>query len=351
VVHEALERVTCRIAESGPSSDSAAAAVTQTLRALGGITAFLKAVIEDLGKEFVANPRAVNERRDVREDLERRLPELRMRTHRLLGRVSAEVGRWGTPRSRDGQAGKRESEVVALGVGSYTEVPLRHALLNWFGRADYLCVDVDGCEIIDFKTGVAKEHHALQLQVYAWLWYHDNGRNPRKSLARALRLVYPGDEVAVPAPSPAELEQLGHVIEERTRAAVEAISAVPPDARPSREACPLCDVRQLCPAYWRVEVQQQLYGEEPREARDIEVKIINQQAEWSWRAQCVSHAYLPSGSAVLLRAQPRDVGFAHVIDGARQLRLQDVVLSEPSEESGGVSVISVGASSEAFVVR
>lgn len=351
VIHEALERIMKKVAASEPGQSEPGTGLVAALKSLGGYSRVLEDAIDKLTPSLTVNPRAVNSGHDVIEELRAQLPDLRIRTQKIIAQGGADLlgavtkGAAGsTPISGNGHRGK------PLGFGTHAEVPLNHPIAGWYGRADLLRLEGDGCEITDFKTGLQKEDHNLQLRAYAWLWYNDQVKNPTRRRATNLRLVYSAGAVPVAAPSVPELDELEDQLRTRGDTARAAITNPSPEARPSKDACSLCDVRQLCPEYWRTDVQTALYAGTPRDARDAEVEILNRQGEWSWRGRIISGGMFAAGTKAVVRARPQDASFTALLETSRRVRLVGIHFSEPSEESGGAAVINLLKSSEVFTL-
>lgn len=384
VVHETLERIVVeasRQVTNGSMDDmpqggsepavlpEPIADVIATLRRLGGITAVLESVLKRIAATWVANPRLAPRVREWNSELQRRLPVLRQRVQGMLadGGVAQAIEAKASPARREGMHAPREGERArALGPGIYAEVPLNNRELGWFGKADLLAVSVGAeiggsapspeCEITDFKTGAPKEDHSLQLRIYALLLARDKVLNPKGWRATRLKLVYPDHTVAVKAPTTDEdLETLAAELSARTEAARNEISVQPPKGCPAVKACEWCDVKHMCDAYWS--------GEAPEVQRErgtqqvttnLEVLVLSQRSPASWSAQVTAVQALgsevKSGSHILIRSRPSDIHFGALLRAGHRVRILGGQALPPSEESNGAVVISLGRSSEAFVI-
>lgn len=371
VVHVVLERIvraigTAREAQS-PGGDASPGAgdpmvlVVGALRTLGGISAVLESVICETVEGWEANPRIAPRAKELASDLQRQLPALRTRVQHFLNRV--DLKRVSLSRSSNAGTPTDDDKARQLAPGLYAEVPLVNDELGWYGKADLLRVSAatdaaDDSEIVDFKTGLPKPDHALQLRIYALLWAREQRRNPSGRRVRKLTVLYGSGPVEVPPPvTDEDLDGVAHELTERTAEARAAIQQHPPVARPSREACEWCDVRQMCPAYWAPATRDLIAPshESPRHQVDLGVQIVQRQGAWSWIAHVQEVGALSEdvaiGVRVLLRARPHDDHFASLIDVGARLRITGARFVAPSEESGGLAVLSLTRSTEAFAIN
>ena len=70
-------------------------------------------------------------------------------------------------------------------AGAYSELEVRSEKIGWKGTLDLLVISPDECEITDFKTGLPREEHRFQIEVYALLWTLDKKRNPQGRLRQS----------------------------------------------------------------------------------------------------------------------------------------------------------------------
>ena len=350
VIHATLEVITKALANAGCDGMSDPRS-TQVLKQLGGISEVVRQVSDQACAELDRNPRVSAAAESVRSELMKHLPSLRQRTQVLLshlrssGAPSRTVGI--AVRTAPVRLGRNAS---SLGFGSHAELELHHPTLDWLGKPDWLRITPTECQIIDFKTGVAKPEHHLQLQVYALLWLGDAVLNPRRRLATQLTLIYSDSRLQVPTPGLPELTKLEEELKTRSTDARAAVHTVPPPPRPSREACESCAVRQLCPEYWRPTVQRALFEAPLPMFGDAQVRIRAKIAAWSWKCVISSAAVLTEGTPVLLRARPHDTSITPRLDSVREVRLLGVQILPPSEESGSLPVVCLLRGTEVFVV-
>lgn len=367
VVHVALERV---VRAAGQARDSLAgdpgdadpmALMVTALRALGGISAVLDAVFRETVTEWESNPRLSPRAKEFANELQRQLPSLRLRVQHFLNHVDLGRLRAAGRTTCGSEGGSREQRVpLPLAPGLHAEVPLVNEALGWYGKADLLRVGAEagaagGDEIIDFKTGLPKPEHAFQLRIYALLWARESRRNPTGRRARKLTVLYGGGPVDVPAPTTdQELDNVAQEIVARTAEARSLTEQHPPPARPSREACEWCDVRQMCPAFWAPATRASIApaSAPSRQQADVGVQIVQRQGTWSWVAIVREVGALSDeivvGTRVLMRARPHDEHLASLIVAGGLLRITGAQLVPPSDESGGLSVLSLTRSTEAF---
>jgi hypothetical protein len=372
VVHEALERIVRAVSaareaqpagrDAYPNTSDPMVLVVEALRALGGISAVLEGVIRETVHGWESNPRLRPRAKELASDLQRQLPALRPRVQHFLNRVDLPWVRPPVGSSAGAPGGDPQKDFArALAPGLYAEVPLINDELGWYGKADLLRVGADvACndsEIVDFKTGLPKPDHALQLRIYALLWAREKRHNPRGRRVRKLTVLYGSGPVEVPAPiTDGELDGIAEELALRTAEARAATQHHPPEARPSRSACEWCDVRHMCPAFWAPTTRGLIAGfdETPRYQVDAGVQILGKQGAWSWIARLQEFGALSDGivvgDRVLLRARPHDVHFASLMTVDARLRILSAQFVVPSEESGGLPVLSLTRTTEAFVI-
>jgi hypothetical protein len=360
IVHVALERIVRHLAANREArAYEPMALLVDTLRALGGISAVLEGVIREIVNGWETNPRLRPRAKDLASELQSQLSMLRARVQHFLNHVDLSRIRPGLSRAESG----RTQEPVArpLAPGLHAEVPLVNDELGWYGKADLLRVSVDGereeDEILDFKTGLPKPDHELQLRIYALLWAKERMKNPAGRRVRKLTLVYGSGSVNVAAPmTDGELEELAEDLLSRTSQARAAVQKHPPVAKPSRDACEWCDVRHMCRAYWAPETRDLF---EPSYAsnrlfNDVGVRILARQGSWSWVAVVEELGVLSGdvdlGARVLLRARPNDMHFSALIAVGARVRVLAAQFVEPSDESGGLAVLALTRSAEVFAV-
>ncbi|HEU4648847.1 MAG TPA: PD-(D/E)XK nuclease family protein [Gemmatimonadales bacterium] len=370
VVHVALERIVRAVGAAGEvragepdvGVGNALTSVVEALRDLGGISAVLEGVVRDTVIEWESNPRLQPRVKELSNELERQLPTLRPRVQQFLSRVDLSRLRPGRDTSCVGGGEGREPIARSLSPGLHAEVPLVNDELGWYGKADLLRVGADtgavvGDEIVDFKTGLPKPDHAFQLRIYALLWAREARRNPAGRRACKLTVMYGGEAVDVHAPATdEELKGVAHELAGRTAQARAAIRQHPPAPRPSREACEWCDVRQMCPAYWAPDTRAAILPpvELTRQQADVGVQVLQRQGAWSWVARVHELGALSEdvvvGARVLLRARPHDARFAPLLRVGERLRIVGAQCAAPSDESGGLRVLSLKRATEAYLL-
>lgn len=342
VVHLSLQRITSALASRGclTMRDDRAIGV---LRELGGYTEIIQQCLQYAVGRYEGNPRAERCLELIRARTASRTPELRRRVQRFLLRLS-DVPQTARGRSGDGGARGPRRE---LPEGVHAEVELRAPTLGWRGFADLLSVSATRCEIRDFKTGLPKEEHALQVCTYALLWARDSELNPSQRLADRLVLSYEDTDVEVPAPSGDELEVLEAELRNRTTEALAKLTMVPPQARPSQEVCGFCNVRQLCGDYWRWD-HGASGGARPDQFADLQVRLVRRHGPTSWDVVVELPKHLVSADPALLRMATIRSEFR----AGQRLRVLNVRMAatEASFDEAPVTVASMGESSETFVL-
>jgi len=344
ILHEALESITNALGETGQSVHREAGLVPVLVR-LGGLTAVLRRAADNACSQLRDNPRVTHQSPEILQDIDQELPFLRQRLQILLTEF-----RFDTPGRVQVVGDQRGRSRPPLAYGSYAEVVLRHNALDWIGKADLINLSKDSCEILDFKTGEPSEHHGDQLRAYALLWARDSGRNPSGRLASQLRLVYPNMVKDVSPPTSEELIVLEEEILGRTQKAKLSLLERPPAARPSVDTCRWCDVKQLCGEYWKAETQMRLAGSnEPSQTWcDLEVQVLRQVGSSSWRGIVMAGSSLAERTEILIRTHPDDLHFTPMLTGGKRCRLIDARVVPAADESSGLSVVMIGASSELY---
>lgn len=347
LLHRALEKITLRInSTAGPNS------VVAALRSLGGISALLQGIINELTAEWIANPRTADRAVYLSAQVTSQLPVLREKTQRLLAGINNRIDTSAATSVR--HAGSTPASRGALPRGTSPEVHLKDKDGEWVGIADFIRVGDGECEITDFKTGAPREDHVGQLRFYALLWFLDSEANPRKTLATSLILMYAGAVRPVIAPDSIELEALKQEMLQRTHESKAVVATFPPPARPSKDSCGHCDVRQCCPTYWQPAVLSLLEAEAPSQWIDAEFVILGRHASATWRAKIRSCGVLTKGTLVLVRTDPRQRYFADLLaaaEGAEQtVRAIGVQHFSASEESADLPALLVTGASELFLV-
>ena len=304
------------------------------MQELGGYTKVVNDCIDSVTDRYNRNPRAIRFLDGARRTLRGQIPNLRTRTQTLLGRVRLSAM---TTRTA-GQTARRP-----LSIGTYSELELSAPDLGWKGKVDLLVVSDDSCEILDFKTGVHKEEHAFQIQVYALLWNRDRERNPNGHRADKLTLVYDQGAMTVAAPSAAELDCLATEVTNRGELACRSLSEQPPEARPSPETCRYCGVRQLCPEYWTAQQHGWERDGATNNFTDAEVKITSIHGPLSWNATVVASRNADPGRPVLIRG-PQGAIHPRVGD---TFRLLDVHVASEDDHLTPI-VLTLSTFSEAY---
>jgi hypothetical protein len=349
VVHLSLQKLTGALLESGCPSLSHESAVS-TLRRIGGFTAIVLIGLKQALEAYRGNPRAVPILDGIRRRLTARVPELRSRVQRFLARIHLEGHAGSSANTVDHwQNGSRRP----LSHGSYAEVDLRSSEMRWRGIADLLTLSGTRCEIRDFKTGVSKKEHELQLRTYALLWARDRDVNPTGRLVDRVVISYDEGDMEVPAPNGGDLRHLEGELRTRTAKAVSDLGEVPPEARPSQENCPYCPVRHLCDEYWPWYAREGSSDDSARTAfGDVQIRLTDQHGPSSWDGVVEAGPRLKGGAAILLRTGSG----LHYLHPGQRARLLNVHISVPDAEPVGEQrpdpavVASMGGSSEVFLL-
>lgn len=350
VTHNALEKILAEVVRCGCSSPNSACAVG-ALKAMGGYTRVISELVALSLQGLDTNPRAKDRVPALRAAMQVRVPEMRNRLQAVLSRSEfqpsprTDVNAGVASGARGDPPGKRGAR-LPLGPGSYAEVTLRAESIRWLGRVDLLTIAADDTAIVDYKTGLPDDSHVEQLRLYALLWYRDKDRNPSATRASRLTIAYPNTDVAVEAPTQAQLEALEGELQSRVGVARRGLQARPPEARPSTALCANCPVRQLCEEYWEF-----LDGDRspvPDEAAlawgDVEVRVDARNGPRSWWVHVMRGADLGGSGRIVLRTATESPPFTV----GSQVRVLNGGIAR--DEDGGVPIVTLTSNSEMFVV-
>lgn len=369
VIHRTIEVVVGLLANAGCTSfhDPRTAAV---LKEAGGWTQLLRRCADDVLNREVNNPRLPGGFEAFAKAVKSEVPDLRLRVQAVVSRLqllprSGRNERTEKPLSMarsnldTSQAlfGERPvSEAEPLETGTYSELKIEVPALRFVGTADMLTVGAadDGCQIDDFKTGISRDEHAKQLQLYSLLWSRDSIHNPAGRRVTRLRVRYEGGDNDIAVLTDTELDELEADLRERMAASSASLAAEPPDARPHREICGYCDVRQMCDRYWTQEVQSALEQEQASSfSNDLQVRVAAARGGMMWDATVeVGRGFKP-GEVVLLRATEANASLDHALAAKLSARVLGASVSPPTT---GVTtgpaprVVNIYPRSETFVV-
>lgn len=350
VVHGVLECIVAQIAQMGGAVGDPSVAV-QALRRLGGISALLEKQLERIAERASLNPRVAASGRNVREELQQRLPAMRMDVQLLLSRLRGNTSRTGHRDSEPYIVGTQSATTTrSVESGANVEVPLRGRGGLWKGVADLIVVDEGGVEILDYKTGARKPAHALQVQLYSRLFEEDEGANPRRYAVRALRLIYRDGEVAVPVPSGEERTALAAELDRRAMGAQEQVTSAPPSARPSAESCVFCNVKQLCNAYWTSAVIGEVAAFGAGALVDVELRVHERRAEALWSATVLQAAGRLLGAKVFVRCGQEHSHLFKQLAHASRVRILGASWLESGDDAEP-AMLGLTRVSEVFIVE
>jgi hypothetical protein len=328
VLHSAVEQVVRTLRDLPDPTDPGAA--VSALRARGGYPGIIAAGIADVETAMESNPRIGHRSVRLAANLRRRIPEIRSAVQGIVSRLPpSSFSVTSSPRP----AGATGSTRTPLRRGSYPEARLQSAEKRFKGQIDLLSVTDTEADIVDFKSGVADEHHSEQVVLYGLLWVIDDQANPDQVPVGKLSIAYAGHEVSVSQPS--DWTAVAADLDARIAAADASIEP-PPAAQPS-EACRWCSVRHMCEDYWRSGYR----SDQPGSFGDAELRILSRHGALSWRAQLA-----PTGEEALVRTQSEGVTFTP----GTTVRLLDIAWKRRSadDEDVGMVVLTAVSSSEMF---
>ncbi len=344
IVHNALEEIVPALARAGCTSMHDPR-VVDVLRELGGIREVLNRQLHRVVQSVAENPRLGVKPEEWVHDLERHIPDMRVRVQSFLSRIELHPS-LAAVSERTWAAGMGDRR--PLGFGSHPEVDLFVAHLRWMGRADLINLSAHSCEILDFKTGEKKEEHLFQLRVYALLWARDVVVNPTGRLADQLTVSYSDRSVTFPAPSAMELDELEEELIMRATAAVKDAETVPPPARPDAMYCRLCSVRQMCGEYWEAMPLNSCEVADPP-LYDLQIRYSQKYGLRTWRALVEHSPLLAPGTKILIRLPSERHPAYTVLETGRRCRILGARILANGEENIPTALLS--ASSEAFAME
>jgi hypothetical protein len=353
IVHLALERITKALVSDNCVSATAPLFVA-TMRKLGGFSVVIDQTITEALASYEDNPRVAHTLGALDGWFRTKAPYFREQIQRITQRFRL-VARRDSAMHANGAL----MSPAAIETGSHAEVTLSARTIDWIGVADLLILSPSECEIIDFKTGEPKPDHAFQMYVYSLLWLRDSDRNPHQRPATRLTLSYPAGDVAVKPFDHAGVNALERELQERTRAAIDAVLESPPAARPSSEACRFCQARHLCDTYWEPATQLSLAKELGVEVdsietfTDLEVNVTERLGESSWNGFVSVSRSLRFGAAVRLLVPPRETILQQIFATHRKIRILNATIYR-NVDGGAIGddipLVSLSSSSEAFLV-
>jgi PD-(D/E)XK nuclease superfamily len=344
VVHLTLRTITNALAQADCESVESADAV-KVIRDLGGFSNLIDQSVQRILSRFRTNPRAESLLDPALRSLRARIPEMRADVQSFLARIKLYRGAVAS----DYSLARKDVPRTSLVPGTYPEIELRAPTIGWHGIADLLILSDTSCEIVDFKTGVKDEAHRAQLITYALLWSRDSELNPAARPANRLTLSYRSGEMRLDPPTNTELDALEHELVKRSQSALAALSASPPQARPSADNCRFCNVRHLCDDYWKSATISALAEPTPDTSfKDLQITIVARHGPNSWDGIVEKVIKGHANKRVVLRTTG-DSGLEFVKDDC--IRVLNAHVSTDVGDSAQPMVATMGTMSEVFLLR
>jgi len=348
LIHSAIETITRALAHEGCQSAYDAKAV-EVMKNLGGYTNLIEICMQRALDPYKGNPRSERVFDLIRDSLYGRTAEIRSQVQTLLGRVrlqGIQACSWGDQKP---DPASRQRKPISFGI--HPEIEMQAQDLGWRGRADLVILSESYCEIVDFKTGLRSNKHGFQMRVYALLWHKDKELNPTSRFANKLTLSYLDGDVDMPPPTRNDLTTLELEIKQRTRSALNALSADPPSAKPHLESCSLCDVRQLCKDYWQPAIHGNLTTglTSVSQFTDAELTLLARHGTFSWNAAVNVLSNFQPGTNVVLYV-PTQHYLVNLAEPHDRLRILNARISVDGEQNSQQEVITLNSMSEAFLV-
>lgn len=328
VIHESIDALATTLREERVSSlsDPQARAV---LCDLGGLSAVVGRIADEELVKLSNNPRAKPHLDRFAVALRRDLREVAAEVKRAMLRTSMH------PVPEPSERAKSNSEPTGdeggLRDGAWSEVELRPSDFPWRGIVDQIKINGDNVAISDYKTGQPDASHRDQLELYALLWREDASKNPTRTRARSLRVLYTGSGRAeeFPAPTEEELDELKRRLNKGVAEVTKSIESAPAPAKPSADACRFCSVRQLCPEYWQGNVER---SDDSTRSVDLHVALLDSVSSDLWDVSVLTCDTIPSGSVARMRV-PEDYS-AKLSQGMKVLALNYDVVGLEADEDG-----------------
>ncbi len=345
IVHQTLEFIVRELRQAGSPALNDASAI-HVMRRVGGYNKIIKDTSAKIFSSYENNPRAQDSINYLSQRLDTFLSEIRSFVQALL--IQSDISL-----SKENQytnySKKSDKKITALTNGIYTEVNVSSNAKNWKGFIDLIDISDQHCAIKDYKTGQPKESDQFQIQTYAWLWYEDQARNPKKRIADQLTLIYPQGPVEVKPLTESMMQNFSHDIVTRSKEAKENILKNPPTVQLSLESCNHCNVRHLCNDYWKNLNDQNGIETNPIHYLDIQVNIKNRRGPKTWDAKVELSDTLPTDDKVILVIQ--DAQRLGEINDNTSIRILSCILENPTPEdisSPDLPLILVTKISEIF---
>lgn len=159
--------------------------------------------------------------------------------------------------------------------GSLSELEVYHPTLPFKGLIDLVTWDGEHVTLVDFKTGIARESHTLQLEWYGVLWWRRTGVLPRQ-----LSLHYLNTRKTWEFTEDAAL-QAEEAMKGSIQLAESELRKTPAPAKPGDD-CTFCSVRALCDSGWASLTTQPLADG----TCDLELTILSTPIPTGFRAAC-----------------------------------------------------------------
>ena len=184
-------------------------------------------------------------------------------------------------------------------------------------------------------------HHGEQIRFYALLWNRDRELNPHSLPVTRLTLSYSTHDVEVAVPSSADLEMIAGDTSRHIDELESSLVQYPPEARPEKEMCHVCEVRHLCEEYWTEIANSQRHATSEPEPDwfDLEGQIVGQNGPRSWLIK------MRTEEVVLLRTSSESVPF----QSGDSLRILDLRREDGEELTQRIGIMT--QTSEIFALR
>lgn len=345
VLHLAGQKIIKALATANCGSVNSPKAIS-VIKELGGFTKIVQLALKIILSSFEDNPRLKSRFPKLSLDLEAELPEFRRKVQFFFSRLKV-VSNFQRKREKMPYSSNR----FPLGLGSYPEVDLQAPDINWKGVADLINVEENGVEIVDFKFGEESEKHIFQILTYAILWLNDKDRNPDKKKVDRLNISYPQKERGVPIPNEKEFDDIKFELIKRRTNGIKTLTKIPPKAKPDKDVCPYCDVRQNCNEYWYDFLMGPTISNEKTNFYDFQVKIISKHGPMSWDGEVEISDFLQPGTSILIRTNSTEKTINQILERGNKIRLLNTLIAVPSsDDNTSPYIVTLTSASEAFFV-
>ena len=332
--HQALEIIIKKMREE--NIDHGSKNYVNLIKQEGGLRKILKREIGSLLNQvqYKENPRYLRIEKELNLRIKKKyLEEYFIQLRSFLGKLNL-------PHKSDKTKIKQPMKTQASVM---TEYFVKSKVINWKGFIDLVINDTGGATLIDFKTGRETESHKEQLELYQLIWMDDE--RVKEIPVKQLLVKYPNSEKYYEPLTKLEIEER----KDRYQAiAVKLKKDLSSDnlAKPSKENCEYCDVKQLCNDYWEhlENLSEQTYG-------DFELEIQTNSDQQDIYAKIISSNIAENGSIVKILFQDIEDSYREFFIPEKNLRILNGHYDNDEEEMSKNFFIQIQKTTEVFLIN